>query len=288
MPYSALAFRCRTLLWMAVLVLSSVAHSQTQASCTFSFFSPSGWHPLGINDWGTVVGGGTNGGGFVLIGASLIFVPYVSEFVDRDHDGFSVGFTGPEGWYLRERMGYVPIQQLTLGNLAPVDHLTPGNLNEFTVRRRNKWGSSVGTYLDSQSRAHGFKRWNGGGFDTLDYPSSSRTDAVGINDLGAVVGSYTDAVGKQHGFIYSGRQWATLDYPKATATDLVGLANGGTIVGNGQVNGTAVAFLYSNGAFKTISVPNFPLNSTIVLGTSPRIGLILGTYPNGAFKATCN
>jgi len=287
------------LLFAVTLSLTVVTHAQVPASCTFRFFPavtgfPTPWTPLGVNDWGTVVGGGVEGGE-VRLGGTLITVSWVTQFVDRDNGGITVGFTPPVpgsgsnyGWFLWSPQSYTNLDHLTLGNLIPVDHLTPGNVNEFTIRHRNKYGSTVGTYLDSNSKVHGFKRWNGGSYVRLDYPGSSRTAAEAINDLGAIVGSYTDAGGKQHGFIYANGQWATLDFPQATSTDLAGIANGGTIVGNAQVNGTGVAFVYRSGTFKTISVPNFPANSTTVVGTSLNLGVILGTYPNGGFTANCN
>lgn len=57
-------------------------------------------------------------------------------------------------------------------------------------------------------------------FATIDVPCAScpggiarRTAPGGINPAGDVVGTYTDAVGKQHGFLLSGGQFTTIDAP---------------------------------------------------------------------------
>lgn len=64
-------------------------------------------------------------------------------------------------------------------------------------------------------------------FTTIDVPCAAcpggvarRTAIGGINPAGDVVGTYTDAVGKQHGFLLSRGQFTTIDVP----VSLVGLA----------------------------------------------------------------
>ena len=43
--------------------------------------------------------------------------------------------------------------------------------------------------------------YSDGTYSTLDVPGSIATEAIGINDLGQIVGYYTDAAGNEHGFL---------------------------------------------------------------------------------------
>ena len=54
-------------------------------------------------------------------------------------------------------------------------------------------------------------------FNTLHQPGvfTSGTEAFGINDVGQIVGQYSD-LGGTHGFLLSGRTYTTLDDPLAT------------------------------------------------------------------------
>ena len=111
-----------------------------------------------------------------------------------------------------------------------------------------------------------------------------RTAAGGINPGGAIVGVYTDAVGKQHGFLLSGGQFSDVDVPGDLAgvtgtlpTVARGISPSGEIVGQytAPVNATAPVnspeycpavgsaactkgFLYSHGKFSTVLFPGHP------------------------------
>ena len=76
-------------------------------------------------------------------------------------------------------------------------------------------------------------------FVSIDVPCSAcpggsarQTIAEGINAAGDIVGVYTDAVGKQHGFLLSRGQFTTIDFPDAVATSANGISPSGDIVGN--------------------------------------------------------
>src|SRR5262249_16857030 len=136
----------------------------------------------------------------------------------------------------------------------------------------NKWGTIVGYYGPDMPSSHGFKRLSNGTTHILDFPGSvpGWTIPVGINDLGTVVGTYRDKLTDlHHGFIFHNGQWATLDYPNASDTLLFGITNAGQIIGS-----AGPQFIYENGTFKVISVPNKPGSSLVSI--SPKQGLILG------------
>jgi probable HAF family extracellular repeat protein len=67
----------------------------------------------------------------------------------------------------------------------------------------------------------------------LSAPGATDTSVAGINDAGTVVGSYADASGVQHGYVYSGGTFTTVDDPQAAAgTALVGINDAGEVLGN--------------------------------------------------------
>jgi probable HAF family extracellular repeat protein len=78
-------------------------------------------------------------------------------------------------------------------------------------------------------------------FTTIDVPSSTFTFANGINDVGQIVGGYSNG-GSGQGFVYSGGLYSTIIVPSATGnTFAYGINNGGQIagvyVGNGGIFG---------------------------------------------------
>ena len=68
-------------------------------------------------------------------------------------------------------------------------------------------------------------------FTSYDVPGARSTTGWGINADGAVVGTYVDSNGKQHGFLLSGGQVTTIDYPNAVTTVARGINNHGDIIG---------------------------------------------------------
>ncbi|MFX8168634.1 hypothetical protein ABTL13_19605, partial [Acinetobacter baumannii] len=72
----------------------------------------------------------------------------------------------------------------------------------------------------------------GGNYTRIDDPvSADGTFAESISNSGLVVGSYDDANGRSHGFIYNGSTYTTLDRPGAYHTDLRSINSNGDIVG---------------------------------------------------------
>jgi len=55
----------------------------------------------------------------------------------------------------------------------------------------NNLDTVVGTFTDAGSAQHGFV-WANGKSVTVDYPSKTQTQVLGINDAGVIVGSYFD------------------------------------------------------------------------------------------------
>lgn len=313
-----------------LLLATSAALAQTQAACSFNLFplmlslptacsqlgAPPGcstfFYPYALNDWGTIVGlaqvpSAEQNVAFIRwVGGGVTF-PFglhtVSLLSGRNNKGTSIGYLGAgtnpvllPGFGTSFLMGTPVLLNRTTS--TPIQFSVPtGHLN---VNGINKWGNIVGARnIGKNLNFQGFKRWSNGNVAMLNYPGAAQTVPTSINDNGAVVGYYTDSGGQSHGFLYLSGKWATLDYPKATQTSLSGISNAGVIVGNATVNGgtspitgqpITTAFLYKNGTFEIIAVPNNPSDSVYVAnGITARQGLILITnYPvDQGFTATC-
>ena len=287
------------LCWV-LLAMTLAAQAQTPASCTFNFFStttqfrlqdgtPVFIQPLGINDFRTIVGyaiPGTSTGNSGLLrwaNGGVTRAKGTSALVARNDHGTSVGY------------GLTLFQAILVNGTTITPIVLDGNKMILDgVEGINRWGTILGTYLDNSgfpSVKHGFKRWNNGTTHTLDFPGAppSSTTPEGINDNGTVVGQYSDNKAILHGFIFHNGQWATLDFPQAVATNLIGITNARKIIGKARVNSSDTLFLYENGTFKIISVPN--LVGPELLSISPKQGLILGitdvSAGSPAFIAQC-
>ncbi len=73
-----------------------------------------------------------------------------------------------------------------------------------------------------------------GHFDILNVPGSAGTQALGLNNKGLVVGSYTDTAGASHGFIYKEitKTFQTVDDSDGFGTTVVnGINDKGFLVG---------------------------------------------------------
>jgi uncharacterized membrane protein len=131
----------------------------------------------------------------------------------------------------------------------------------------NNFGAITGSYLDANNVFHGFIRSPGGKFTTFDSPGADTTAGDfngtfpnGINDAGAITGSYADASGGSHGFVRSPEgAFTTFDVNGSIVgtTTARALNLEGAIVGAfADQNGVSQPFLRRpNGTFSTWSVP---------------------------------
>ncbi len=291
------------LLTLVPLLWSLATQAQTQANCTFKFFSPTTpfnlqdgtpvfIQPAGINDFGTIVGSASTGPRRGLIrwaNGGVTSVKGTSGLIARNDHGTSVG------------ADLTLLQGISVNGskITPIV-LDVNNGGDFP-QGINNYGTIIGFYippdLDSND-LHGFKRFNNGTTHTLDFPGAAEghTQLFGINDDGFVVGTYTNGDYVIHGFIFHKGNWATLDYPNAPITTLVGIANDGEIIGTaaGLENFTKITqFLYQNGTFKVISVPHTVPDFGTLKSISPKQGLILGVTDDRhagkpAFIAQCH
>jgi len=255
----------RTLAVLATFVLlflSSLAQAQT-ATCT-------GWKtfkridlrkdtiPLGINNFGTVVGGtdssyhGTEPPAFIRYSDGSIKIFRYHElkttFSRRNSQGVTIGYyAGPAG----HTHGIVM-------HASKVVTFNYPNASDTVPLGINKWGTIVGEYsLPGSIHTHGFEYKNGK-FHTIDFPGAADTFVASINDNGVMIGAELKGSGAVYqGFLLKNGAFTTIKDPKATgATFPYDINNIGAMVGNYIVGVNAQPFLYSNGVFKDINVPN--------------------------------
>jgi hypothetical protein len=259
---------------VAALALS--LRAQTQAKCTFNIFQLNDLQTtvFGVNDYGTVVGEAdftsSPQKGFIRYsgsGVSYFSAPSsaATRLTGRNDAGTSVGV------YSSLNANTIA-KGFMLSGSAFTSIVHPNAVLGTSLTGINKYHSIVGWYYDASENQHGFKRYSNGGYAALNYPASGASPTIpqGINDGGAIVGSY----GNQHGFIFHNGTWATLDYPNSSRTELLGISNAGVIVGLNHATQQGISFMYVNGAFKTINIPNSFLTNVSAIAPG---GLLAGT-----------
>lgn len=280
------------------LAVPIFSNAQTNASCSFSTFSPPkgySWpNPSGINDYGTIVGSLLSppintvsyGRGMVRYSNGAISTynyPNAQDtfFSRRNDAGVTVGYYDTSHPYFH---GIV----LSGGKVVQVDYPT-GQEKDTWLYGINKWGSIVGAYLvwiNGNIDTGSFKLQNGK-FIHIKYPGSNSTDALSINDNGAIVGRYSNTpldnpAVHYHGFIFQNGQYKSIDDPQGTAqygTQLNDINVAGVMVGNwisedSEGQDVPHAFIYKNGIFEHIHYPG--ALSTSASGIN-KYGTVVGT-----------
>ncbi len=182
-----------------------------QPAYTFTQLNvPTGTVAIGINDAGTIVGGGFDSG---------------PGFVGTQKGGFKTFDYQP---------GPPP---------APCS-----GCNWDVATGVNNNGQIVGYSGVADYAINNPDTWlsTNGAFSNIVAPDSQSTFAYGINDNGQVVGQYADNTSNSglHGFLYSGGAFTTMDEPGAAVTNLLGINDSGQIVGSSNLG----SFLYTPGA----------------------------------------
>jgi uncharacterized membrane protein len=118
---------------------------------------------------------------------------------------------------------------------------------------------------------------SGGHFTTIRFPGSTRTEAFGINDFGVIVGLYADAKNFDHGFKLQSGKYTSIDFPGASTTGATRIDNEGDIVGSYDINGgDEHGFTFDKGRFLTQDDPNASF-STVIFGVN-KFDRLVGSY----------
>lgn len=119
------------------------------------------------------------------------------------------------------------------GVFTDINTLLPTNFNSQAVginSAATPW--IVGFYQPDAGLATSFGFLDEGGtITTIDPFGSTFTQALGVNNLGEIVGFYVDGSGVQHGYIDNGGVFTSFDPPGSASTTINGVNNLGDIVG---------------------------------------------------------
>ena len=113
-------------------------------------------------------------------------------------------------------------------------------------------------------------------FQTIAFPLAQTTDASGINDQGAIVGTYEESAraGDAKGFLLFGGKFTSFNFPGAFRTFASDINNQSQIVGSySDALLRSHGFLVHSGGFQTIDFPG--AQDTVVTGISNK-GDIVG------------
>jgi hypothetical protein len=136
-------------------------------------------------------------------------------------------------------------------------------------------GKLVGYYDTVPGNVHGFSRDGTGSFTDIDYLGTNFTLALGISNLGSIVGMYSDSLA--HGFLKNGIVPIAINYPGAQDTRVWGINDAGHMVGDYHDIGGWHGFLKYAGNFYSIDIPLPDVIETHVWGINGH-GQMVGTY----------
>jgi hypothetical protein len=119
-------------------------------------------------------------------------------------------------------------------------------------------------------------------YSSIDYPSAKLTNALGINNIGDIVGYYYFLSSAKHGFLLSNNNYTSIEYPGAAQTEAWGINDIGKIVGfyidsQNNFNGFTVSPPYGSQDYMEFSLGDNTF--TVGLGINDN-GQIAGYYHN--------
>jgi len=108
-------------------------------------------------------------------------------------------------------------------------------------------------------------------------PGIYSTTAIGVNNSGQIIGSYSDRYGNTYGFIYSDGTYTALDVPGSVYTQPLGINSSGQVVGLYYRNGSnsPYGFLYTDGTYITLNPPGSDASVAFSINAS---GDVVGDY----------
>jgi uncharacterized membrane protein len=119
------------------------------------------------------------------------------------------------------------------------------------------------------------------GFQDLNIPGALAAAAFGINDAGAVVGSFSSGLRTgSEGFLLFGGRFTAFSFPRAIFTAAFDINNQSQIVGSYiDSAGSQHGFFVHAGGFQTIDVPG-AVNGTLAMGINNAGDIVGGFFPS--------
>ena len=146
----------------------------------------------------------------------------------------------------------------------------------------NSAGAAAGWCTSTNTGLYEGFVYAGGKFTGVNFPKANGTQAIGINDKGAVVGLYLDSGNVRHGFLKVGTKYTSIDVKGDTSTEAWGINNSGqiTVFAFGSSGGYE-SFISNGKTFKAVSDPKAGTSGTIARIVNNK-GDVAGAYFNSA------
>ena len=117
---------------------------------------------------------------------------------------------------------------------------------------------------------------NGDTWYTLSYPGATSTSVTAINNLGVIVGQYTDSYGKIRAFRYNGTSWTSGNYPGAIETVASDINDKGVVIGTYRdENGESHGYSFVNGVWSRVDYPGATRTTANLINNN---GWIVGSF----------
>jgi probable HAF family extracellular repeat protein len=159
----------------------------------------------------------------------------------------------------------------TGGSFTTID--VPGAVFVTAATGINNQGQIVGWFSDGSGTEHGFLD-TGGSFTTLDVPGADFTVAMGINNIGQIVG-YAGS----EAFVYKGGSFSFFTVPGGSQPVAEGINDSGQIVGNFvDADGIPRIFVDTDGRFTILDVPGLALTFVNAHEGINDAGQIVGSF----------
>jgi probable HAF family extracellular repeat protein len=189
---------------------------------------------IGVNKAGVKVGfyvdaaGATHG--FVRRGTSWRSVnfpgttskPMVNQLLGINAKGIAAGF-----WNDAKDQAHGYLFNTRTGRFSSLR--VPVSASAVTAASVNDQNEVVGFFTAGKNTKAFI--WRGHSFRSVSLGNGTNTQALGVNDEGAVVGSFVDLQGHTQGFLWSGGRAQAVEVPAATSTVVNGLNDKGEMVG---------------------------------------------------------
>jgi hypothetical protein len=142
----------------------------------------------------------------------------------------------------------------------------------------NKSGAAAGFCTSTKTGLYTGFVYAAGKFTAINFPKSTGTQAIGINDAGDVVGAYLDSGSVQHGFVKKGAKYTSIDVSGDTLPYAWAINNKGQMVvfALNSANGYD-SFVYNGKTFKKIADPKAGPTGTIARTLNGK-GDVAGAY----------
>jgi hypothetical protein len=125
-------------------------------------------------------------------------------------------------------------------------------------------------------------------YTSIDVPGAVFTGGSGINPHGDIVGTYRDAAGRSHGYVFRDGEFTRIDFPGSVFTEAKGINPGGEIVGDYRMAGEpGVNFHgYRRTADGDFVAVNYPGHTSFIVQRILPDGTMLGCRHDGDLMDT--